>query len=137
MPLSEREILATEFSEPFVEGMRARMLMSFYKYGRLFDAYPHKVDAIASLTDRLRKYAETGNTEFLMDAANFAMIEYIYPRHPKAHFRATDSDESPGRRALRQGVVDSRDNAAIGTNPESKTAAFRSENVPSNKVPNT
>jgi len=24
------------------------------------------------------------------------MIEFMYPQHPDAHFRATDSDESPG-----------------------------------------
>lgn len=123
--LSVKEILGTEFSEVFVQGMKDRMVMSFYKYGYVRDALPHKVDAIASLTDRLRKYAETGNTEFLMDAANLAMMEYMYPRHPKAHFRATDSDESPGRRLLKTGQTDSRSNAEIGTNPNSKTAKFR------------
>jgi hypothetical protein len=24
------------------------------------------------------------------------MIEFMYPRHPEAHFRATSSNESPG-----------------------------------------
>jgi hypothetical protein len=24
------------------------------------------------------------------------MIEFMYPQHPKAHFKATDSHESPG-----------------------------------------
>lgn len=32
----------------------------------------------------------------MIDVANFAMIEYMYPRHPNAHFEATDSDASPG-----------------------------------------
>jgi hypothetical protein len=54
------------------------------------------VDAIASLKKRLKKYEETGNTEWLVDIANFAMIEYMYPQHEQAHFRATDSHESPG-----------------------------------------
>lgn len=125
MSKSEKEILATEFSEPFVAGMRARMVMSYYKYGALADAYPEKVNAVSSLTDRLRKYAETGNTEFLMDAANFAMIEYMRPSHPHAHFEATDDDASPGRRDARRGVPDKRDNQEIGTNPESKTAKYR------------
>lgn len=40
------------------------------------------------------KYRETGNTEYLLDAGNYAMFEYMYPQHEKAHFRATDSSES-------------------------------------------
>lgn len=119
------EILGTETSLAFMDGMKDRMLVSFHKYGPVAEAYPHKVDAITSLTDRLRKYAATGNTEFLIDAANFAMIEFMHPRHPEAHFRPTDSDESPGRRVLKTGTVDHRDNASVGTNPNSKTAGFR------------
>lgn len=119
------KVLATEFSEPFVQGMKDRMVVSFYKYGHVADAYPHKVNAVVSLTDRLRKYAETGNTEFLMDAANFAMIEFMHPAHPEAFFAGTDDDQSPGRRTARSGTVDKRSNAEIGTNPNSKTAAFR------------
>lgn len=119
------EILKTEFDEGFIEGMRKRMVISFYKYGALTEAYPHKVDAISSLEARLQRYAETGNTEWLMDVANFAMIEYKHPRHPKAHFEGTDDDASPGRVSLRTGLDDKRDNKMIGTNPRSVTAAFR------------
>ena len=119
------KILGTEFSESFVQGMRDRMVVSFYKYGAVADGFPHKVNAITSLTDRLRKYAETGNTEFLIDAANFAMIEFMLPAHPNAFFEPTDSDQSPGRRAKRKGTVDHRDNAEIGQNPESITFRFR------------
>lgn len=103
-------VLDTEFSEPFVTGMKARMEVSYHKYGPIKVAYPEKVDAIGSLMDRLREYTKTGNTEFLMDVANFAMIEYMLPRHPNAFFRATDSDESPGRRSIRHGVVTRRSN---------------------------
>jgi hypothetical protein len=73
------------------------MAMSFFKYGRVAEAYPAKVDAIKSLHQRLDRYAETGTTEWLMDVANFAMIEFMHPRHANAHFHATDSAESPGR----------------------------------------
>lgn len=118
------EVLKTEFSNDFVEGMRSRMVVSFYKYGPVASAYPDKVNAITSLTDRLRKYAETGNTEFLMDAANFAMIEFMHPAHSNAFFEGTDSDQSPGRRS-RRGTVDHRSNGEIGTNPNSITAQFR------------
>lgn len=93
----------TEFSEDFVEKMRVRMAMSYYKYGPVRDAYPHKVSAIESLLQRLKRYEDTGNTEWLVDAANFAMIEFMLPSHPSAHFRATDSSESPGRAAFATG----------------------------------
>lgn len=118
-------ILATEFSKPFVQHMQNAMAVSHYKYGALADAYPHKVDAVGSLTERLRKYAETGNTEYLVDVANFAMIEFMHPRHPKAFFQGTDDDGSPGRRLIKTGLLDKRGNSEIGTNPNSKTAAFR------------
>ena len=119
------EVLTTEFSEAFVQGMRDRMVVSYFKYGPIADGFPHKVNAVTSLTDRLRKYAETGNTEFLIDAANFAMIEFMHPSHPNAFFEGTDSDQSPGRRASRTGRVDHRGNADIGKNEQSITAQFR------------
>lgn len=87
----------SEFSIEFIQGMANRMSVSFYKYGLIAEAYPAKVNAIASMKLRIKKYEETGNLEWLMDAANFAMIEYMLPRHPDAHYRATDSVESPGR----------------------------------------
>jgi hypothetical protein len=83
---------ASEFSDTFVQGMYDRMAVSYWKYGKVADAYPAKVDAIASLHKRLERYAETGNTEWLMDVANFAMIEFMRPRHPQAHFEGTDND---------------------------------------------
>lgn len=113
MTKSIEEILVTEFDPAFVEKMKERMIISFYKYGPLAEGFPHKVNAVASLQDRLRKYAETKNTEFLVDAANFAMIEFMFPSLDGAHFRSTDSDESPGRRS-NKGTKDTRDNKEIG-----------------------
>jgi rhamnogalacturonyl hydrolase YesR len=90
-------IPTTEFSQEFAQGMANRMAVSYCKYGAVADAYPSKVDAIASLKKRLERYEETGNTEWLMDVGNFAMIEFMHPRSDRAHFRATDAVESPGR----------------------------------------
>lgn len=87
----------TEYSLPFVQGMADRMMVSYAKYGAVTDAYPDRVDAVASLEKRLAKYKETGNTEWLMDVGNFAMIEFMRPRHPQAHYLPTDSKDSPGR----------------------------------------
>lgn len=97
----------TEFLNNFAQGMANRMAVSYHKYGPVSEAYPDKVDAIKSLNDRLKLYMEggeikgkkiaPGNTEYLMDVANFAMIEFMHPKHPKAFFQATDSSGSPGR----------------------------------------
>ena len=114
----------SEFSPEFVQGMANRMAVSFHKYGKVADGFPANIDAIASLQSRLVKYAETGNTEWLMDVANFAMIEFMHPALPGAFFQPTDSDQSPGRRA-KKGTVDHRGNDEIGSNPGSQIAKFR------------
>lgn len=84
------------FSKDFLQGMLNRMGVSQHKYGTPRDSYPHKVDAVACLKERLAKYEEDGNTEWLMDVANFAMIEFMFPAHSEAHFTPQDSDTSPG-----------------------------------------
>jgi plasmid replication initiation protein len=108
---SIESILKTQISDQFLKGMVARMEMSFFKYGDVRDAYPGKMDAIASMQQRLKKYEETGNTEFLMDVANFAMIEFMFPRKEGAFFAATDSDQSPGRTTV-LGIETDRPNIA-------------------------
>lgn len=95
LPVLERH--RTEVSEEFLRGMINRMAMSFEKYGAVSEAYPDKFNALASMEKRLALYAETGNSEALIDAANFLMIEFMRPRHAAAHFHAQDSSSSPGR----------------------------------------
>lgn len=59
-----------------------RMGISYFKYGAVADAYPLKVKALDSLKLRVEAYLKGGNTEFLLDAVNFAMIEYMHPSVP-------------------------------------------------------
>lgn len=96
----------TEFSEEFVQSMADRMGYSFFKYGAVADAYPHKVSALESLKKRLALYEnggnvkgvhyEPGNQDFLFDIGNFAMIEFMRPSR-KVYCSAGDTAESPGR----------------------------------------
>lgn len=79
-----------------IQFMANRMSMSEPKYGDIADCYPHRADALRGLEDRLKLYRETGNTEWLIDVANMAIIEHLHPAHADAHFRATGSEESPG-----------------------------------------
>lgn len=102
----DNAVLASETSRRFHKLMDGAMCVSFYKYGHVGDGYPERVNAIDSLKLRLKKYAQTGNAEYLVDVANFAMIEFMHPAHKKAHFKATDSDGSPGRVAANAEVYD-------------------------------
>jgi len=79
-----------------VQRMANRMGVSSHKYGPVADAYPFPGNAMKALEERLELYRTTGNIEWLYDAANYCLIEADHPRHRDAHFRATDSDESPG-----------------------------------------
>jgi len=90
--------------DEFLGLMRARLNTSFYKYGPAEtnarmqrDQGRRMLDGVAP---RIEKYDTTGNTEWLVDAANFIFLEWCFPAHPEAHFRATDSHESPGAPAL-------------------------------------
>lgn len=95
-PITAYGAPASEFSESFVDGMRRRMAVSYHKYGLREDSVG-KVMAIEAAIQRIEKYQDDGNTEWLVDAANFVMMEFMAPQHPDSHYRATDSGESPGR----------------------------------------
>lgn len=102
---------SSEFSATFWAKMKNSMAQAFIKYGPVADAYPRKVDAIQSLRRRLRKYEETGNKEWLIDIANFAMIEFMHPSHADAHYRGTSEKESPGR-VWNAGTQNAKDNSS-------------------------
>lgn len=61
------------------------MCIAFSRYGALRMAYPEKVDAIATLENKLLAYKSSGNARLLVDIANYAMIEYMHPKHPDHH----------------------------------------------------
>lgn len=80
-----------------LQAMVDRMAMSHFKYGRIDNnAKCAEVDEIASGMQRMDMYNLTGNIENLYDAANFFVIESVYPKHKKAHFKSQTSSESPG-----------------------------------------
>lgn len=93
MSKSFEEILKTEYSNKFDEIRKNMMVVSYYKYGPLKDNYgTYKcMNAIENLKIRLQKYLDTGNTEFLADVANFAMLEFMNPSIEGAKYTPTDS----------------------------------------------
>ena len=85
-----------EYSTEFDKLRKSRVEVSFYKYGAARDNFGSgRVDAIGSLELCLDKFKKTGNTEYLLDVANYAMFRYMFPL-PGEHFKATDSSESAG-----------------------------------------
>lgn len=87
------DILKTEYYERFDKIRKDMMVMSYYKYGPMKENYDKFkcMDALGNIEKRIAKYKETGNTEFLADVANFAMIEFMYPSIEGARYTPTDS----------------------------------------------
>lgn len=93
---TREEIMKRDFSEEFVNKMRNAIETSHYKYGWMSKTYPELAQAVKCIQERLDLYNETHNTEYLVDIANFAMIEYKHPSYEDAKYTPTDSNESPG-----------------------------------------
>lgn len=89
--------LTKEYSTEFDQRRLNRIKTSFYKYGSAEMNFGQGlVRAIETAVKCMDKYRDTGNTEYLLDAANYLMFEYMYPQHENAHFKATESHESAG-----------------------------------------
>ena len=93
---SRAEILDKEYSVEFDMRRQNAILVSYHKYGPSKENFKKgMVDAIGSLKKNLKKFEETGNTEYLIDIANYAMFRYMYPQGNES-YRPTDSNESAG-----------------------------------------
>lgn len=93
---TREEILKRDFSEPFVNKMKNAIETSHYKYGWASKTYPELAQAYKCIKQRLELYEKTHNKEYLVDVANFAMLEFLYPAFDDAHYTPTDSDKSCG-----------------------------------------
>ena len=90
------EILRSEYSEQFDKERKYRIEISYYKYGPARDNFAGgRVDAIKTAELCLDAFKKDGNTEHLVDAANYLMFRYMYP-YPGEYFQATDSSGSVG-----------------------------------------
>lgn len=91
------EILSHEYSKEFDERRKEKVTISYYKYGPIKENFGNKlVQAIPTCQKCIKKYEETGNTEYLADAANYLMFEFMYPQKEGAYYKNTDSDGSVG-----------------------------------------
>ncbi len=77
------EALSTsQWSPEFERLMRNRLIMGAIRYGRFHKPGKAKYDRVASIIRRIQAYSQTGNQEYLVDAANEALCEFIEPSHP-------------------------------------------------------
>lgn len=82
-----------QFSQKFIQGMLNRVAVGYHRYG---DMHASTVkDGKKRVASSLAHYKSSHNTEFLIDVANYAMIEFMRPFDPKAHYTLSDSDPSP------------------------------------------
>lgn len=93
---TREDILKRDFSEEFILKMKNAIEMSHYKYGWASKTYPELAQAIKCVQERLDMYEKTHNKDFLIDIANFAMLEYLYPSYEDSKYVPTDSKDSPG-----------------------------------------
>lgn len=90
------DVINREYSDEFDKMRKSRVYVSYHKYGPARKNFGEgRVDAIGSLELCLEKFKKTGNTEYLLDVANYAMFRYMFPM-PGEFFKATDSSESAG-----------------------------------------
>lgn len=93
---NRNDILSRDFSEEFIIKMKNAIELSYYKYGNASKTYPELAQARKCIQQRLDLYEKTHNKEYLIDVANFAMLEYMYPSYHDARYDPTDTSESPG-----------------------------------------
>lgn len=83
----------TEWSPLFEKYMRDRLLVGSFHYGLMHDRERPHMDYVGSMRKRAKLYWKTGNQEYLVDVANFALLEFVRKNcHPNPYFSAIDDD---------------------------------------------
>lgn len=95
--------LEAQWNHDFEKKMRARLMMGALRYGSpglAFGVRPGgsvvrsaQTDNPSQIRNRLQNYEVTGNAEWLVDVANFAMVEYAQQNHSDFHFESVDRAE--------------------------------------------
>src|SRR5690606_35012947 len=87
------EKLDHKWNESFVQNMRVRLQMGSFRYSAIEDRFPHcfYLDRASRCLD---KYRRTKNKEFLIDAANYCMLEFNKPQITGTFFKPTDREDA-------------------------------------------
>ena len=90
---SDLERLETsEWSLTFERLMRNRLVMGALRYGTFAEKVHKKSkwDLVGALRGKAEMYERTGNTEYLVDGANYCLLAFEFDDHPSKHFQALD-----------------------------------------------
>lgn len=82
----------SERSDEFIQGMLNRVAVGFFRYGRATNN--HRDQRVAAIK-AMERYIVTHNKEFLIDVANYAMLEFMNPTDSLAYIHYSDSDPTP------------------------------------------
>lgn len=102
-PSDLKNLEKSEWSPEFERLMRNRLLMGALRYGTFKEKQETMYskdpwDLLTPITDKVKLYQQTGNTEYLVDAANYLMLAFEFDPHPKKHFEALDDHQDHCRR---------------------------------------
>lgn len=95
-----REAAAGKRCATFDRLRNNRLMMGHLRYESCGVSRDASYDVVGSMIKRLEEYRMSGNLEHLVDVANLAEIEFIWPRHEQAHWTALDGG---GHWSLRSG----------------------------------
>ena len=90
------ELKDTQWSHKFESLMRHRLIMGALRYGNIIGLNKPKqakYDYVHSIERRTELYKQTGNAEYLVDIANFALLEFVNETHKDFHFTQVDDGE--------------------------------------------
>lgn len=80
------KMLLDRWNTKFIELMRNRIRMGRLRYGPSTNKYNYAEGAKL----KLQRYIQTGNLEYLVDVANYAMLEFGAPSKEGTFFKAED-----------------------------------------------
>jgi hypothetical protein len=84
----------TEWSPRFEMLMRNRLLMGALRYGTMEEkrknAAKNRWDLTGAIEEKAKLYEKTGNSEYLVDMANYCLLAFEFDPHPNKHFKALD-----------------------------------------------
>ena len=90
------QLRVSEWSPRFEHLMRNRLIMGAMRYATMEEKKrtgAAKWDLVGTLRRKADLYEKTGNTEILVDIANYALLAFEFDAHPSRHFSATDDSD--------------------------------------------
>lgn len=86
-----------QYSVDFLQKMLNRVAFGYYRYGSQVREGGVPKQWVKRATLEIKAYKRTGNSEHLINAANYMMCECISPEHPKHHFKHESVSATRGK----------------------------------------